>query len=171
MLQWNPDFFPGFLHTLKIILFSPDFWGMDAPRFFGFVLSLSTLHFTANSILRPQGEMHCLFQYCRIASLYILLFYNSHTRFIRTGFHTKHKNERSTLFLPLFLYHCTQHVLLLANCHTNPSAGARGFFSPVVTQDWNQRFSVTHSAQSLKHYSCENESANHLLPFQLKMLL
>lgn len=121
-------FFPGFLHTLKIILFSPDFWGMDAPRFFGFVLSLSTLHFMANSILRPQREMHCLFQYCRIASLYILLFYNSHTRFIRTGFHTKHKNGRSTLFLPLFLYHCTQHVLLLANCHTNPSAGARGFF-------------------------------------------
>lgn len=65
----------------------------------------------ANATSRPQGKISCLFQYCWIVSLYILL-YNSHTRFIHTGFHTKIKIKVPPYFslllhLPLSSLHTT----------------------------------------------------------------
>lgn len=96
MLQWNPDFFfSSLLYTLKISLFSQTFEEWMPWDFCFLFLSLSTLHFMASATSRPQGKISCLFQYWWIVSLYLLLLYNSHTRFPH-----QNKNWRSTLFLP-----------------------------------------------------------------------
>lgn len=112
-------FFSSFLHTLKIILFSQTLeeW---MPRYFFLYLSLSMLHSMANAISKPWGNISCLFQYCSIVSVHMLLFYNSNTKFIHTRFHTKIKLQEylTSPFSCISLYHhCMQHVMLLANCH------------------------------------------------------
>lgn len=132
MLQWNPDFFfQSPLYTENKSVF-PDLWGMDAPRFLFSFLSLSTIHFMANATSRPQGKISCLFQYWWIVSLYILLFYNSHTRFPH-----QNKNWRSTLFLPPLAspsiviarsMFCYWLIATSSNPPVNASVGMHGCF-------------------------------------------
>lgn len=106
--------FSSLLHTLKISQFSQTFeeW---MPRYFSLHLSLSMLHFMANAISKPLENISCLYQYCSIVSVHMLLLYDSHTRF-----HTKIKLKEYLIspFSCISLYHHgTQHVILLANCH------------------------------------------------------